>query len=107
MIMLSEAVSLVAHILQEAQPERVPAQAERLRLPHYEDLLLPLGQRNHLGGLDLQLAEGRQGRGKLPLAAVDHQQVRKQLGLVVQPLEPPSDHLADTGKIVNSLDTPD
>src|SRR5512135_1083192 len=68
-VMLGEAVGLVADVLQEPQRERPPAQNDRLGLPGDEDLFLALGQRDQGRGGTSHRLECLERRVELALAA--------------------------------------
>ena len=101
-VVLGEAMGFVADVLQQPQRIGMPRESQRLVGPRHVNLFFPLGQRNHRRRRDAQLCKRRQTGRKLALAAVDQQDVGKQFRLVVQPLEPPGNHLADAGKVVDS-----
>src|SRR3954447_14929685 len=82
-VVLGEAVGLVADVLEQAQGGGVPAQAQRLRRAGAVDLLLALGQRQQAGRLDAEHPERLQGGVQLPLAAVDQEHVGKDLPLLL------------------------
>ena len=73
-----EAVRLVADPLQQLQPGRVIRQQDRLRPAGNEDLLDPLGERDHRHPRQVELAHRGQRRRELALAAVDHDEVRRR-----------------------------
>src|SRR5437870_7740461 len=77
MVVLGEAVGLVAHVLEQPQRRGVLAQAQRLGLAGPVDLLLALGQRDQAQRLQAQQAEGLERRVELALAAVDQPDVGK------------------------------
>ena len=85
MVMLREAMRLVAHVLQQPQRRRMPRQPDRLRLAGTINLLLALGQRNQARRLDAEQVQRIEGRVELPLAAVDQQDVGEDL-LVLTPV---------------------
>ena len=80
-----ETMRLVAQSLQEVEHRVALGQGERLA-PGLKELLAsgiairPLGNRDDGHLRDAELGEGRQGRAKLPLAAVDQQQIRPLAG---------------------------
>src|SRR2546421_9735370 len=69
MIVLGEAVGLVADVLQQPQRRRIPAQAQRLRLTRTVDLFFFLGQRQETRCLGAQHLQRFQGGVQLALAA--------------------------------------
>src|SRR5947209_3470393 len=83
-IVLREPMRLVAHILQQPQRRRVPAQAQRLRLAGPVNLLLALRQRDQARRLNSQQVERLQRRVQLPLAAVNEKNIGERRLLVVQ-----------------------
>src|SRR5258708_5649084 len=104
MVMLREAMRLVADVLQQPQRRRVPAQAQRLRLAGAINLLLTLGERNQAWRLNAQQPKNVLGRVELPLAAVDEQDVGEYRLLLVVPrpaggAESPRDDLANRGEV--------
>ena len=72
-----EPVGLVAHLLEQVQRLGVARDAHRLRLPRPVHLLEPLGEADHADVLEPELLEHAHRDAELPLAAVDHEQVRR------------------------------
>ena len=112
-----EAVRLVADPLQELQPGVVPVEQDRLRAARDEHLLLALRERDHRHP---RQAGGRlhrlERRRELPLAAVDHDEVRDRrealvvavgIACVTQPREAPRDHLPHRREVVLAVEAPD
>ena len=69
--MLGEAVGYVADVFEQAERVGVAGKPQRFAPARQEDLLLPLGQRDHARGLNAQALQRVEGRGELTLAAVD------------------------------------
>ena len=104
--MLGEAVGLVADVLQQPQGIAVAAQPQRLVAAGHVNLFLALGQRKDRRRPHAQRVQGAEGRVKLPLAAVDQEDVGQGVALgrsFGQPLESPRNGLVDAGKIVDAL----
>jgi hypothetical protein len=72
-----EAVRLVADPLQQLQPWRMAVELDRVRPVGDEHLLVPLGQRDHGDARQVECLQSRHHGRELPLAAVDHDQVRR------------------------------
>jgi hypothetical protein len=72
-VVLGEAVGLVADVLEQAEGEGAAAQHDRVRAAGDVDLLLALGQRDDRRGRHLQRLEGGQRGAELALAAVDQE----------------------------------
>src|SRR4051794_28940785 len=100
-IVLGKAMGLIAHVLQQTQSGRVPAQTQGFALPGPVNLLLPLGQREQDGRLDIHDTKRLQCGVQLTEAAIDEQNVRKNMLLIRKPAKTPRHHLADRGEIVN------
>ena len=101
-VMLSEAVGLVADVLQEPQGERPAAEHDRLGPSLHEDLFLALGQGDDGRRDDLERVEGGQGGAELALAAVDQPDVGERLVALLEALDPPRDDLADRREVVDA-----
>jgi hypothetical protein len=106
-IVLGEAMSLVANILQQPQRERVAAEPQRLGLPRHVDFLLAFGQRDKRGRGDVQFPKSGDRGVQLPFAAIDQQQIGKDLGFVAQPPIPPRDDFVDAAEVVDAGDFAD
>ena len=74
-IMLGKAVGLVADVLQQAEGIAVTAQPQRLVAAGHVNLFLALGQRKDRRRPHAQRVQRAEGRVKLPLAAVDQEDV--------------------------------
>src|SRR5262249_15635224 len=98
MVMLCEAMRLIAHVLQKPQRRRMPAQVQRFGLAGPIDFFLLLGQRDQARRLDLQKPKRIQCCIELSLAAVDKQNVRKDLLLPCQPAKAPGYYFTDRGE---------
>ena len=100
-------MGLVADVLQEPQGVRPPGEATGLVFAGDVDLFFLLGQRDGEWRRDAERPHRLQGRVELAFAAVDEQQVRERLALVLQPCQPAGDDLGDRGEIVYARDGPD
>src|SRR5690554_3893192 len=96
-------VRLVAYLLDEERRLLVPVERQGMGEPGHEDLLLALGD-GHDRNPEPEFPEHRTGRRKLPLSAVDDDQVREVASLPLQPRVAPPDHFGDGGEVVDALD---
>ena len=62
MVVLGEALGLIADVFQQPQGVGVAGESQGLALARHEHLLLPLGQRDHAGRFDTQALERVEGR---------------------------------------------
>src|SRR5205814_10660385 len=92
-VVLSEAMGLVADVLQQPQGRGVTTQPQGFRHAGAVDLFLALRQRDQARRLDAEHAEDVQRRVELPLAAVDEQHVGEGLLLLLQATEAAADDL--------------
>ena len=112
-----EPVGLVADPLEQLQPGVVTVEQDRLRPTRHEHLLLPLRQRDHGDPRQPRRRLHRlEGRRQLPLAAVDHDEVRDgREALVVPPgvarvaqaREAAGDHLPHRREVVLAVEPSD
>src|SRR5436309_381243 len=100
--MLGEAVRLVTDILQQPQRRGMAAQPQRLAPVRLVNLLFALGQRDQAGRLTTEHAKDLQGGAELALAAVDEQDIRKNLLLAVEPVKAPRYHFTNRGEVVHA-----
>ena len=87
-VVLGEAVGLVADVLEQPQGERAAAQDDRVGPAGDVDLLLLLGQRDQGRRGDAERLEGVEGRVELALAAVDQEDVGERLVALLEALDP-------------------
>src|SRR5262245_38412268 len=106
-VVLGEAVGLIADVLEESQGERVPREANRVALARKEQLFVLLGKREERRGLEALVAEGGQGGIELPLATVDQQDVGENLVFFRQLAVASGDDLMDAAVVVDPLDAQD
>src|SRR5262245_36298742 len=71
-------------------------------IPRAIDLLLALGQGNQRGRLAMQHLKSLQGCVELSFAAVNQENVREDLLVIVSSSKSPSDDFADRGKIIHT-----
>ena len=79
------------------------AQANRFRFARPENFFVLLRNRKHDRWIDFKRLKGRHRAAELTLAAVDQEDIRKYVLLIVQPLKPSRDDFVDAAKIVNAL----
>src|SRR5262245_23456930 len=108
MIMLRKPMRLVAHILQEPQCRRMPAQADWLGIAGPIDFFLGLGQRDQARRLLAEHAKHVERRVELALAAVDEQDVGKDALDSAMPgrgmPKAPRDHFAYRREVIDLID---
>jgi hypothetical protein len=83
----------------------VAAEPQRLAGAGQINLFLAFGERQQRRRLDLLVAEGGQGRVQLSFAAVDQQDVGKDL-VLVQSRIPPRDDFVDAAEVVDAPTSP-
>ena len=84
-VVLGEAVGFVADVLQQPQRVGVAAQPVRFRFARQKHLFLALRQRQREGRRDAQTAQAFHGRAELAFAAVNQQEVREGVAVILQP----------------------
>ena len=107
-----EAVRLVPDPLQQLQARAVRVEQDRVGAAGHEDLLDPLGERDHRHARQVVRLHRRQRGRELPLAAVDHDEVRRRreplvvvlLGARAQAGEAARDDLGHRGEVVLAVE---
>ena len=107
-----DAVRLVANALKELQRRARAVEDDRGREARNEDLLLALRERDDRDPRQVELLDGGERRGELPLPAVDDDEVRhprEALVLLGRPhaREPPRHRLAHRADVVLTARAPD
>ena len=102
-VVLGEAVSLVADVLQQPQSIRVAAEDLRIGLTGQEHFFLALGEGQRKRRLDVESTHRVHGGVELTFASVDQQQVGKPLALLRESTKPTRDDFVDRSEIVDAF----
>ena len=102
-VMLCKPVRFVPHVLQQPQGKSVPAEPQRLIATVNVNQLFTFSERQNQRRRDVQRLERRHRFAELALAAIDQQDVGKDLAIGVEAAKTAGDDLVHAGVIVDAL----